>query len=142
MGWENGTCYFNFLWLRADGRISSKGRPLGFQRTFWSKSQLYYWQVYGWLNRISKIKAINMFGNKHKIWIILDLRNFLLQGLFIYVLFLQMTNKVGKVIFQRAGELNVPVGFMCMKVFLLPFLLLHIYKNYLVKLLPLPVRQF
>ncbi|RZB52139.1 hypothetical protein D0Y65_048535 [Glycine soja] len=26
-----------------------------------------------------------------------------------------MTNKVGKVIFQRAGELNVPVGFMCMK---------------------------
>ncbi|KAG4924661.1 hypothetical protein JHK87_050201 [Glycine soja] len=27
-----------------------------------------------------------------------------------------MTNKVGKVIFQRAGELNVPVGFMCMKV--------------------------
>ncbi|KAL5123130.1 hypothetical protein HKD37_02G003779 [Glycine soja] len=50
--------------LGADGRISSKGRPL---------------------------------------------------GLFISVLFLQMTNKVGKEIFQRAGELNVPVGFMCMK---------------------------
>ncbi|KAG4401969.1 hypothetical protein AAZX31_02G091100 [Glycine max] len=27
----------------------------------------------------------------------------------------KMTNKVGKEIFQRAGELNVPVGFMCMK---------------------------
>ena len=50
----------------------------------------------------------------------------LLEGLFLSILFLQMTNKVGKEIFQRAGELNVPVGFMCMKVFLLPFLLLHI----------------
>ncbi|KAH1156584.1 hypothetical protein GLYMA_18G285000v4 [Glycine max] len=27
----------------------------------------------------------------------------------------KMTNKVGKAIFQRAGELNVPVGFLCMK---------------------------
>ncbi|KAJ1443107.1 Metal-dependent hydrolase [Sesbania bispinosa] len=27
----------------------------------------------------------------------------------------KMTNEVGKAIFQRAGELNVPVGFMCMK---------------------------
>ncbi|KAK8466155.1 hypothetical protein PHAVU_008G016700 [Phaseolus vulgaris] len=27
----------------------------------------------------------------------------------------KMTNKVGKAIFQRAGELNVSVGFMCMK---------------------------
>ncbi|KAL2329647.1 hypothetical protein Fmac_017228 [Flemingia macrophylla] len=27
----------------------------------------------------------------------------------------KMTNKVGKAIFQRAGELNVPVSFMCMK---------------------------
>ncbi|KAG4936406.1 hypothetical protein JHK85_051325 [Glycine max] len=26
-----------------------------------------------------------------------------------------MTNKVGKEIFQRDGELNVPMGFMCMK---------------------------
>ncbi|KAG5062634.1 hypothetical protein JHK85_003817 [Glycine max] len=33
-------------------------------------------------------------------------------------LVLKMTNKVGKEIFQRAGELNVPVGFMCMKVHL------------------------
>ncbi|WVZ08405.1 hypothetical protein V8G54_021751 [Vigna mungo] len=29
--------------------------------------------------------------------------------------YLLMTNKVGKAIFQRAGELNVAVGFMCMK---------------------------
>ncbi|KAL2663256.1 hypothetical protein AAZV13_02G086400 [Glycine max] len=28
---------------------------------------------------------------------------------------LQMINKVGKAIFQRAGELNIPVGFWCMK---------------------------
>ncbi|KAG4912498.1 hypothetical protein JHK86_052931 [Glycine max] len=28
---------------------------------------------------------------------------------------IDMTNKVGKEIFQRAGELNVLVGFMCMK---------------------------
>ncbi|XP_027350018.1 uncharacterized protein LOC113861415 [Abrus precatorius] len=27
----------------------------------------------------------------------------------------KMTNEVGKAIFQRAGELNVPVGFLCMK---------------------------
>ncbi|XP_027350017.1 uncharacterized protein LOC113861414 [Abrus precatorius] len=27
----------------------------------------------------------------------------------------KMTNEVGKAIFQRAGQLNVPVGFMCMK---------------------------
>ncbi|KAK7295665.1 hypothetical protein RJT34_18576 [Clitoria ternatea] len=27
----------------------------------------------------------------------------------------KMTNEVGKAIFRRAGELNVPVGFMCMK---------------------------
>lgn len=29
---------------------------------------------------------------------------------------LQMTNRVGKALFARAGELGVPVGFMCMKV--------------------------
>jgi len=29
---------------------------------------------------------------------------------------LQMTNKVGKAIFRRAGELNVAVGFLFMKV--------------------------
>ncbi|KAG7978733.1 hypothetical protein I3843_05G096500 [Carya illinoinensis] len=29
----------------------------------------------------------------------------------------QMTNEVGKAIFSRAGELGVPVGFMCMKVY-------------------------
>lgn len=34
---------------------------------------------------------------------------------------LQMTNEIGKAIFRRAGELNVPVGFMCMKVFSLFF---------------------
>lgn len=28
----------------------------------------------------------------------------------------QMTNEVGKAMFSRAGELGVPVGFMCMKV--------------------------
>lgn len=28
----------------------------------------------------------------------------------------QMTNAVGKAIFSIAGELRVPVGFMCMKV--------------------------
>jgi hypothetical protein len=27
-----------------------------------------------------------------------------------------MTNEVGKAIFSRAGELGVPVGFLCMKV--------------------------
>ncbi|XP_057436348.1 uncharacterized protein LOC130728795 [Lotus japonicus] len=27
----------------------------------------------------------------------------------------KMTNEVGKALFQKAGELNVPVGFMCMK---------------------------
>ncbi|CAI8592144.1 unnamed protein product [Vicia faba] len=27
----------------------------------------------------------------------------------------KMTNEIGKAIFKRAGELNVPVGFMCMK---------------------------
>lgn len=27
-----------------------------------------------------------------------------------------MTNEVGKALFSRAGELGVPVGFMCMKV--------------------------
>lgn len=27
-----------------------------------------------------------------------------------------MTNDVGKAIFSKAGELGVPVGFMCMKV--------------------------
>jgi hypothetical protein len=36
--------------------------------------------------------------------------------LFHVLLFLQMTNEVGKAIFSRAGELGVPVGFMCMKV--------------------------
>ncbi|XP_059445842.1 uncharacterized protein LOC132177506 isoform X2 [Corylus avellana] len=29
----------------------------------------------------------------------------------------QMTNEVGKTIFSRAGELGVPVGFLCMKVY-------------------------
>lgn len=29
---------------------------------------------------------------------------------------LQMTNEIGKTLFSRAGELGVPVGFMCMKV--------------------------
>lgn len=29
---------------------------------------------------------------------------------------MQMTNDVGKAMFSRAGELGVPVGFMCMKV--------------------------
>lgn len=28
-----------------------------------------------------------------------------------------MTNKVGKAMFSKAGELGVPVGIMCMKVF-------------------------
>lgn len=27
-----------------------------------------------------------------------------------------MTNKIGKALFSKAGELGVPVGFMCMKV--------------------------
>lgn len=27
-----------------------------------------------------------------------------------------MTNEVGKAMFSKAGELGVPVGFMCMKV--------------------------
>ena len=31
LDWENGTSSFNFLSLMADGTISSKGRPLGFQ---------------------------------------------------------------------------------------------------------------
>lgn len=30
-----------------------------------------------------------------------------------------MTNEVGKAMFSKAGELGVPVGFMCMKVFLI-----------------------
>lgn len=30
---------------------------------------------------------------------------------------MQMTNEIGKAIFSKAGELKVPVGFMCMKVF-------------------------
>lgn len=30
--------------------------------------------------------------------------------------FWQMTNEVGKAMFSKAGELGVPVGFMCMKV--------------------------
>lgn len=30
--------------------------------------------------------------------------------------FMQMTNDIGKALFSRAGELGVPVGFMCMKV--------------------------
>ena len=29
---------------------------------------------------------------------------------------LQMTNEVGKTFFRRAGELGVPVGFLCAKV--------------------------
>lgn len=29
-----------------------------------------------------------------------------------------MTNEVGKAMFSKAGELGVPVGFMCMKVLL------------------------
>lgn len=33
--------------------------------------------------------------------------------------FLQMTNEVGKAMFSKAGELGVPVGFMCMKVLFL-----------------------
>lgn len=33
---------------------------------------------------------------------------------------LQMTNEVGKAMFGKAGELGVPVGFMCMKVWILP----------------------
>lgn len=28
-----------------------------------------------------------------------------------------MTNEVGKAMFSKAGELGVPVGFMCMKVY-------------------------
>lgn len=28
-----------------------------------------------------------------------------------------MTNDIGKAIFSKAGELGVPVGFMCMKVY-------------------------
>lgn len=28
----------------------------------------------------------------------------------------QMTNRVGKAMFEKAGELGVPVGFMCFKV--------------------------
>jgi len=35
-----------------------------------------------------------------------------------------MTNEIGKTIFKRAGELNVAVGFMCMKVFFPPFALI------------------
>lgn len=27
-----------------------------------------------------------------------------------------MTNEIGKTLFSKAGELGVPVGFMCMKV--------------------------
>jgi len=29
---------------------------------------------------------------------------------------MQMTNDIGKALFSKAGELGVPVGFMCMKV--------------------------
>jgi len=29
---------------------------------------------------------------------------------------MQMTNEIGKAMFSKAGELGVPVGFMCMKV--------------------------
>lgn len=36
-----------------------------------------------------------------------------------------MTNDIGKAMFSKAGELGVPVGFMCMKV------LLSIYIGYL-----------
>ena len=32
---------------------------------------------------------------------------------------MQMTNEIGKAMFSKAGELGVPVGFMCMKVLLL-----------------------
>lgn len=40
------------------------------------------------------------------------------RTLFNYQWFLttQMTNDVGKAMFSKAGELGVPVGFMCMKV--------------------------
>lgn len=34
-----------------------------------------------------------------------------------------MTNEVGRAMFSKAGELGVPVGFMCMKVFLLSYYL-------------------
>lgn len=38
-----------------------------------------------------------------------------------------MTNEIGKTLFSKAGELGVPVGFMCMKV-LWSFLLMCMLK--------------
>lgn len=40
-----------------------------------------------------------------------------------------MTNEIGKAMFSKAGELGVPVGFMCMKVLFSSFIL-QVFRPY------------
>lgn len=48
-----------------------------------------------------------------------------------------MTNEVGKALFSKAGELGIPVGFMCMKV---SFCLVNSVYIYYIKIKTVPLK--